>query len=81
MYSLNSLYYVPISIRIRKKIEENPTGIVADTMAVATVRVTMFCMVAIATLGGVFGQSLFAGIDHLEYGDSWAEKQRMKMMD
>ena len=38
----------------KEEIEDNPTGIFADTMAVATVRVTMFCMVAIATVG-VFG--------------------------
>jgi hypothetical protein len=38
----------------KEDIEEDPTGIFADTMAVATVRVTMFCIVAIATVG-VFG--------------------------
>lgn len=38
----------------KEDIEENPSGIFADTIAVTTVRVSMFCVVAIATLG-VFG--------------------------
>ena len=38
----------------KEDIEENPSGIFADTFAVSTVRVSMFCIVAIATLG-VFG--------------------------
>ena len=38
----------------KEDVEENPTGVFADTLAVATVRVSMFCIVAIATVG-IFG--------------------------
>ena len=38
----------------KEDVDENPSAIVADTIAVTTIRVTMFCIVAITTLG-VFG--------------------------
>jgi hypothetical protein len=55
VYAIIEFFLLRPNINTYKEdIEENPTGIFADTLAVTTVRVTMFCIVAIATVG-VFG--------------------------